>query len=43
MEHSKSLKSCERDTKYSRFHDAASWGGGFQIECVTRMIPYVLD
>lgn len=28
MEHSKSLKSCERDTKYSRFRNAASLGGG---------------
>lgn len=28
MEHSRSLKSCERDTEYSRFQDAASGGGG---------------
>lgn len=41
MEHFRSLKICETDTKYCRFQDVAS-GGGAQVECVTHMISCIL-
>lgn len=41
MEHFRSLKSCETDTKYCRSQDVASEGGA-QVECVTHLISCIL-